>query len=1733
MADTISELLVRINAEDNASAVLAKLSGNVGSLSSAGAAGAKSVQGLTGAMNAGKSVTEQYKSKMEEASKAVQTKKQALETAKTAYTNTTKAAKENTAQLKSQKTNIESLIRVKEREISALEHSNTVVNKGSQAYKDNKKAIQWTRMELESLESQHSGIVQSINKQQAAVESSSKAYQKAQGEVKNAQEVYSEYSSGLAKVEQAEKNAARAARTEQWETAGKNIKNFGDGIDSVTKPFQIAAAGAVVGGIAVSKMAMDYETAFTGVKKTIDGTPEQMNKVNTEIRQMSKEIPVSAKELANIAQIGGQLGVGANDITKFTETMAAMGVATNLSGEEGAAAMARLLNVTGESVDNVDRVGSAIVALGNNTATSEAEIASMAVRMGKYGNTVGMNTAQVLGYSAALSSMGIEAQMGGSAIGRTWLDIQKAVSSGGDALNAYAKYAGKSAEEFKQQWSTDPSGAFNGLIKGLSASEDLTLAMAELGIENTQDQQAVMALANNYDLLTKCMDLSGTAYKENTALMKEANTAYGTTANQIQLAKNAVADAAINWGNVLLPEIKSGAEWVSGLADKFGSLDDNQKRAVISGAKTAVVIGATGKAVAAGVKGIGNFVEGIANIKKGVDTVKSLSSAGGVFSKIASGAAAAGSALAPLGIAIAGVSAAVLVGKIAYDGYYKATYKFADGMKEQSEAAQSAYDQWKELNDLQWEFKDLSDKVNGGKLEGDDLENAKQRLEEIKQIFAEKYNLDLDSSDIDDAIEKAKQLSEIDVFNTKNQLRNDVDKQRSAYDNAIEQLPVLKQQLNEATAAQNQYKDTKLEIAKAQDSFKSGAMDEATYLEKVQTAMKGVLGEGTEYAKWLQTSKTAASALGKSLADTIGDSGMGTLDGMLKGLNIDDLTRKVNDLQGAVDGYKEAAKTLADIDLSQMGDALKSGGDITPYMQEIGKLAKDGLVSATEYASKIALLKEGFSSLGEAANAGKLDNVSKQITDISHAWGTLPADKSIKIDVQGNTSVIDDITGKIEEIETKDNVTVSVNADGDVSIIDETTGKVQTLSGLGNVHISVNADGNVEILDEAEQKVATIDGETGEITVNGDYEGAADIEKAIQDQNSINDKSTNLKATGSYPGQDKIAQALSDQEALQSKTVTYTVNYAQNGTPPSKQAKGTQNFPGGLAMVNDQKGVADPRELIIDRGQAFIPQGKDVILPLSKGAKVYTATQTKRIMRNMGIPRYAEGKDNSDAFKTAQEDWTHYTRTHAVTVTDELEKWTELSSQFTGNIKDAEDCAEQLYSATRDVRNELNELSEEYIKERSFLNDWDSWGDSAVDAFNRVREREAEYVASAKITQREADKYLKGLGEDLYDFRVENSEKWLDKQIKYSSMLVDDQMAAIDRMEAYTADYYSRGIISYSKYIEGMESIDALRVEKLSDAYSKAENRAERYKQLGFAKGDNLVNTLGRQLKNLEDAFQAGAFKGDEESYWDKRASLISEQNSAIYDEFQTAMDKQQTLYDTWDMWDAVGGKTGWLEAYARQLQDLRDREIISEDEFENKMLNIYVEHYNAQSEALDEALQAQSDYIDSVNDRYDQLINKKEDAFDWMQLERDIDEERTTKNIYAGAVTQRGKDVYKDSVERLEELEHEKEIKLLQEEQTRAVSALKADYELMVQYEKPLLNSLNASCIDVKGIANDLKNNAAGNQALFQQLIDLVKNLNVGNTATYGDTNYNISGVDSGLLSAFMRRGAASISGF
>ena len=1860
MADEIGSLLVRIDAEDNASAVLARVSGSVSSLSGASAAGTKSVSGLTGAMDAGKTTAESYRSKMADAAKAVSDKKTALDSAKTAYKATTKEAEKNTAALKSQKSSVESLIRAKQSEIDALEHSNTVINKGSQAYKDNQKAIEWTRTELRDLEAQHKSITQSMDAHEASVAKASRAYEAARTEVETAEKTYAKYTSGLDAVEKAEQAAAKAANAKNWEDAGKAIKDVDDGIDTLTKPFQYAAVGAIAGGVAVSKAAMDYETAFTGVRKTLDGTPEQLEAVNSEIRQMAKEIPVSAAGLADIAAIGGQLGVGAEDITKFTKTIAAMGVSTDLAGEEGAAALARIQTVTGDTMANVDRTASSIVALGNSTAATESEIAYMAVRMGKYGNTVGMNTQQVLGYSAALSSMGIEAQLGGSAIGRTWLDIETAVNSGGDALEAYAKYAGTTAQEFAQQWSTDPSGAFSGLIKGLSTTENLTQAMADLGIVNTQDQQVVMALANGYDLLTDCLTTSSTAYAENTALAKEAGAAYGTTANQIQLAKNDIVDAAISWGNVLLPEIRSGAQWVGDLAEGFGNLDDGTKRAVISGAKTAVVIGGISKATVGAVKGIGGLVEGVGQIKTAL-------SAGGALAKFAPALTAIGTAAGPVALAIGGITAAVVVGKKAYDAYKDSQLNLLPDMEQGISTLNTYKSNIEELTALQKEASELQAKIHSGDINDEEYAAAVSRLNEIKQILSEKYHINVDTGDIDSAITKAKTLQRTMAASEAQELADSIVSDKGQFDENKSNLISVRAEQRDFERLSEGARTASEDLEYLHRTYEAGGISQQEYHNGALAIIKDFNKLSTdntrrEFAELAEvfdeTTEYSTASYGSVLGNLKNiESGAERVAGGLK--------ENADELSQSIDGYTQKTKQFADNallwlafdsqshdakavtqDLDNLSLAVQNAGLSTDYYAKQASYAMNGVEGLNdawqrgeEAVSNVAenymqvgqqlgmtaeqaqlggaLIKSGFEDMaGAAATDGGLEKVvanfkdlsgqsevtGEQLTALSYKLGLLPTNKKIEIDAEGNISIVETVAEKVRNLDGK-TFAVTVNTEGDTSGADEVDSKVNALDGKKCV-ITFTADGKPAIatIDGVEYKLEDYNSSTGTATLVAEGgEAIATINLVTGEINAIPEsRETNITMTADtsevdgYTPENKegtVNYKAGSVEGPRDPTAQGTINWITGtspttvppasgqanyslGTHPTSapnisgtasyegdfpesaptitgtviynavygsgqkvmfEAKGTQNFPGGLAMVNDQKGIPDPRELIIDNGRAFIPQGKDVILPLSKGAKVYTARQTKRIMRNMGIPHYAEGKSNSDAFTAASDDWTHYTKTHAVTVTEELEKWVELSGEFTANIKDAEDIEERLYSLTRERREELNELSEEYISDRSFFNDWDSWGDSAIEAFDRVRDREYAYVADSKITEKEAADYLAELGKDMYDQRVENSEAWIDKQIRYNDMSVEDTKAAYDRMAAYTQEYYDNGLISYREYIEGMEEFDEQRTERLLDAYNVDDNRAQRYKQMaevfGFDEGDNLVKTIGRELDNLDKAYADGAFRGSDEDYWDKRAELLIEQRNAEFDEWQTAMDKERTLYDLWDMWDSIGGKTGWLEDYAKRLQQFRKEEKISEKEFRAEMLDVYVEYYNAQEEALDEALQAQSDYIDSVNEKYDNLINKKEDAFDMKSLNDDIAEQQRKAEIYEGAVTQRGQDVYNDAVDRLEELQHQKEIKELQEEQTKVVSGLKTDYDKIEQNKKQILNGLSAQFIDVNAIASAIKTDTAGTQELLRAMLAAVRNIPGGNV--YGDTNYNISGADTSILSAFMRRGVNAISGF
>ena len=187
---------------------------------------------------------------------------------------------------------------------------------------------------------------------------------------------------------------------------------------------------------------------------------------------MSKRLATSAADISEVMAIAGQMGIENDALESFTETIVRLGMSTNLAGAEAASAMAKFANITGMAQSRFSNMGATLVDLGNNFATTEADIMEMAVRIGAAGKQVGLTEPQILGFSAALSSLGLEAEAGGSAFSKALRKMEIAVATGSSALNDFARVAGMTSEQFAQMWENNPAEAFQAFIVGLGGMND-------------------------------------------------------------------------------------------------------------------------------------------------------------------------------------------------------------------------------------------------------------------------------------------------------------------------------------------------------------------------------------------------------------------------------------------------------------------------------------------------------------------------------------------------------------------------------------------------------------------------------------------------------------------------------------------------------------------------------------------------------------------------------------------------------------------------------------------------------------------------------------------------------------------------------------------------------------------------------------------------------------------------------------------------------------------------------------------------------------------------------------------------------------------------------------------------------------------------------------------------------------------------------------------------------------
>jgi TP901 family phage tail tape measure protein len=359
-------------------------------------------------------------------------------------------------------------------------------------------------------------------------------------------------------------SAGLAAGLSQVSAATNKIIGLGAG---VATSFVAVGAAAVVGTalivgglVSAVKESARFEESFVGVRKTVTASEAEFAAIAEGLEIMAIRTGTGANELAKIAEIAGQLGISKDYILTFASAVNDLAVSSNVAGEAGALMLAQFMNITDTPQYKVSNLASAIVDLGNNSATTENDILTLGTRIAAAGKLSGMTEGDILGIAAALASVGVQAQMGGTAISRAIHAMNDDFLAGEEHMEKWAEVAGVTAKEFSDKWRKDPAQALAMFILGLQEMKEeggsVTATIEGLGLKGVRLADVLGRATLTADLFEGSIQRGNDAFRDNTALQEEAQKFYSTTNSLLRQCKEAWNAVKREMGDNFLPVLK-------------------------------------------------------------------------------------------------------------------------------------------------------------------------------------------------------------------------------------------------------------------------------------------------------------------------------------------------------------------------------------------------------------------------------------------------------------------------------------------------------------------------------------------------------------------------------------------------------------------------------------------------------------------------------------------------------------------------------------------------------------------------------------------------------------------------------------------------------------------------------------------------------------------------------------------------------------------------------------------------------------------------------------------------------------------------------------------------------------------------------------------------------------------------------------------------------------------------
>lgn len=341
-----------------------------------------------------------------------------------------------------------------------------------------------------------------------------------------------------------------------------------------------ATLGAVTAALSFSAK---FETAFTSIERTTMGSVGALSLLRQQLITLSTEAPIAFEELAKIATLGSQLGIGTNDLIGFTKVVSQFAATTNVSADEAAKGFGRLGELLGVLPSEYNKLGSAIAFVGVNSAATETEILRTSVGLAGVAKTAGLSTDFIIGLAGSLASLGVPAEQSRGALTRVFQEINRAAANGGPVLDAFAQVLGKTTQQAKDLAQSDLQGFFGELLVGLQglSSGELTAALDALNLSDIRVTNTLARLSTNVAFVNGLISDSASQFKSGTFLADSYAAKVDDLASRFQILQNSLSALFAAVGDSISPFAKGLIDFLTGFVNGLTALAKNPAGAVL------------------------------------------------------------------------------------------------------------------------------------------------------------------------------------------------------------------------------------------------------------------------------------------------------------------------------------------------------------------------------------------------------------------------------------------------------------------------------------------------------------------------------------------------------------------------------------------------------------------------------------------------------------------------------------------------------------------------------------------------------------------------------------------------------------------------------------------------------------------------------------------------------------------------------------------------------------------------------------------------------------------------------------------------------------------------------------------------------------------------------------------------------------------------------------------------